>query len=126
MNKQRGGSILSHRQTVESLQAEDIMKDKIVALLKREDKLGQLAITTAIVRLYARQTVDERLDSQTKHTNSKGFSAAHCVSGSYMARYALGASRNIPSGISVASWDVEVEKLKRGERTNIRLIGMNA
>lgn len=97
----------------------------IQALLAREDKVGQLAVTTAIVRLFERQTQGERLGG-TREQNGRGFNAfdgAHNGNGTYMAHYALGADRRNPDGVvSPEMWDKEVAKLKRGEKTPIRLI----
>jgi hypothetical protein len=99
------------------------MKDAIKALLMRDDKLGQLAVTTALVRLYARQTADEQAQGTTTHTNGRGFSAFDANNGTYMAQYALGATRQNPKGVvEPRDWDDHVVKLRNGEGTPIRLI----
>jgi hypothetical protein len=46
-------------------------KESIQALLLRSDK----AIEHALVRLYARQTLDEQASDDTKHRNGRGFTA---------------------------------------------------
>jgi len=97
----------------------------IRACLARNDKVGQLAITTAIVRLYEKQTADERQGGTREH-NGRGFNAfdgAANGNGTYMAHYALGADRRNPNGVvKPEEWDKEVEKLRRGQPTCIRLI----
>lgn len=99
------------------------MKNAIKALLSREDNVGALAVTTAIVRLYARQTNDEQNRGTTVEHNGRGFNAFHAKDGTYMAHYALGAKYGAPKGVvSPEQWDMEVAKLKRGEKTAIRLI----
>lgn len=99
------------------------MKDAIKALLLRSDHIGAIAITTAIVRLYARQTGDEQNRGTTVEQNGRGFNAFHAKDGTYMAQYALGATRYCPKGvITTAQWDNEVAKLKRGEKSPIRII----
>ena len=52
-------------------------------LLARND----LAVERAILAIYARQTADEKATSDTRHTNARGFSAAHASRGSYYARW---------------------------------------
>lgn len=99
------------------------MKDAIKALLSREDSTGAIAVTTAIVRLYARQTSDEQSRGTTVEQNGRGFNAFHAKDGTYMAQYALGATRFLPKGVVTPEmWDNEVAKLKRGEATPIRII----
>jgi len=60
-------------------------KDKVIALLES----NQNAVEKAMVVLYDRQTRDEQLSSNTKHTNGRGFSGAHCIRGSYYARWVI-------------------------------------
>jgi hypothetical protein len=99
------------------------MKDAIKALLSRTDTTGAIAVTTAIVRLYARQTSDEQSRGTTVEQNGRGFNAFHAKDGSYMACYALGATRFCPKGVvTPEGWDKEVAKLKRGEKSPIRII----
>ncbi len=99
------------------------MKDAIKALLMRDDVIGRLALTTALIRLYARQTSDEQASGTTRVRNGRGFSAFHDKQGTYMAQYCLGATRQFPKGmITPDQWDTEVEKLKRNESTPIRLL----
>lgn len=99
------------------------MKDAIKSILMRDDIIGRLALSTALVRLYARQTSDEQASGTTRVRNGRGFSAFHDKQGTYMAQYVLGATRQFPHGvITPDQWDAEVEKLKRGESTPIRLL----
>lgn len=99
------------------------MKETIKALLTREDKMGQIAVTTALVRLYQRQTADEQASGTTSHHNGMGFSAFDAGNGTYMARYALGSTtRNPNGGIDPTQWDTELLKLESGQATPIRLI----
>lgn len=99
------------------------MKDAIKALLSRDDTTGAIAVTTAIVRLYARQTSDEQSRGTTVEQNGRGFNAFHAKDGTYMAQYALGATRFCPKGVvTPEGWDNEVAKLKRGEKSPIRII----
>lgn len=48
-----------------------------------------LAVERALVALYDRQTQDEKRDSDTRHDNQRGFSAAHASTGSYFARLVM-------------------------------------
>lgn len=99
------------------------MKDAIKALLMRDDVVGRLALSTALVRLYARQTSDEQQSGTTRVRNGRGFSAFHDKQGTYMAQYVLGATRQFPKGmITPDQWDAEVEKLKANKSTPIRLL----
>jgi hypothetical protein len=99
------------------------MKDAIKALLMRDDVVGRLALSTALVRLYARQTCDEQDSGTTRVRNGRGFSAFHDKQGTYMAQYVLGATRQFPKGvITPDQWDAEVEKLKSNQSTPIRLL----
>jgi hypothetical protein len=83
----------------------------------------QFLLTTAMVRLLARQTQDERNDGTARHTNGEGFSGRTAPRGTYYAHYALGATKYSKRGVvSPEKWDMEVAKLLRGERTSIRLI----
>lgn len=97
------------------------MREQIKSLLNRQDKLGQLAVTTAIVRIYARQTLDERSSSATKEHNGKGFNSSDARLGTYFARYALGASGRIPA-LDPSYWDNEVKRRKAGMLSPIRLL----
>ena len=47
------------------------------------------AVERAMVVLFERQTSDEKATSDTRHTNSRGFSVAHASKGSYYARWVL-------------------------------------
>lgn len=58
---------------------------RIVALLEA----SQLAVERALVALYDRQTQDEKRDSDTRHDNKRGFSAAHAATCSYFARLVM-------------------------------------
>lgn len=48
------------------------------------------AVERAMLRLYERQTRDERYTSASKHHNTRGFSAAFASRGSYYARWVMG------------------------------------
>jgi len=83
----------------------------------------QMLITTAMVRLLARQTQDERSEGTARHTNGEGFSGRTAPKGTYYAHYALGATKYQKRGVfSPEKWDMEVGKLLRGEFTPLRLI----
>lgn len=56
-------------------------------------RTNNTAVERAIVAIYDRQTADEKAVSDTKHTNSRGFSAAHAKRGSYYARWIRGGRR---------------------------------
>ncbi len=60
-------------------------EERIVALLES----SPLAVERALVALYDRQTQDEKRDSDTRHDNQRGFSAAHAATCSYFARLVL-------------------------------------
>lgn len=45
------------------------------------------AVERALVAIYERQTADEKATSDTRHNNSRGFSACHAKRGSYYARW---------------------------------------
>lgn len=64
-------------------------KERIGRLLRCNDR----AVERAVCALYARQTHDERSSDVTRHTNSRGFTAAHASRGSYYARWVLGGRR---------------------------------
>ena len=99
------------------------MKDVIKSILLRDDIVGRRALSTALVRLYARQTNEEQESGTTHLRNGKGFSAFHSKQGTYLAQYVLGANINAPTGvINPSQWDEEIKKLIRNERTSIRLI----
>ncbi len=65
-------------------------RESIRALLQRSNK----AVERAMVVLHERQTSDEKAASVTRHTNQRGFSAAHAHRGSYYARWVL-SGRNL-------------------------------
>lgn len=48
------------------------------------------AVERAMLRLYDRQTEDEKSTSHTRHDNARGFSSAFASRGSYYARWVLG------------------------------------
>jgi hypothetical protein len=60
-------------------------KNSIANILRTRDE----AVDRAMVVLYQRQTQDERIASDTRHSNQRGFSAAHAKLGSYYARWVL-------------------------------------
>ena len=57
-------------------------KASILALLARSNK----AVETGILRLFERQTLDERESEDTKHLNKKGFSYANAEDGCRMGK----------------------------------------
>ncbi len=63
----------------------EAMEGKIVALLDRSDR----AVEQAIVRIYDRQTRDEKQVEATTHLNGIGFQACDARRGSYWARLIL-------------------------------------
>jgi hypothetical protein len=64
-------------------------KEKILDLLERNPK----AVERAIVRIYERQTEDEKAGQNTKHLNGMGFSGAHAAQGTYYAKWVLSGRR---------------------------------
>ena len=52
------------------------------------------AVQSALVCLYKRQTDDEKVSQDTKHTNGVGFSGAHAKQGTYLAKWVL-SNRNL-------------------------------
>ena len=60
-------------------------RDEIVSLLKRNDR----AVEAAMCALYRRQTIDERVDADTRHSNRRGFTVAHAKKGTYYAKWVL-------------------------------------
>ncbi len=62
------------------------MTATIVALLKRSDK----AVEQAILRIYDRQTKEEKQIEATTHHNGIGFQACDARRGTYWARLILG------------------------------------
>lgn len=64
-------------------------KERIAHLLRTSDR----AVERAMVAIYDRQTQDEKQVSDTRHTNRRGFTAAHAKRGSYFARWVLGGRR---------------------------------
>jgi hypothetical protein len=62
---------------------------RIAVLLRTNDN----AVERAIVRLYKRQTLDERRDTTTRHLNRIGFSASDAKRGSRFARWVLQGKR---------------------------------
>ena len=60
-------------------------KHTIRAILDTNDK----AVERAIVRLYDRQTRDEKTDESTKHHNNLGFNHGDAKKGTYYARWVL-------------------------------------
>lgn len=84
------------------------------SLLNRKDKIGTLAVTTAIVRVFENQTKEERDNSITIERNNKGFNAIDAKLGTYLALYAL-------NGVSPENWDIEVKKKKSKINSPIRV-----
>lgn len=105
--------------------ADQATVNTIIESLNRRDEVGAIAVTTAIVKLYERQTSDEKNRGNTIEHNGRGFKAyaGHDTNGSYYARYALGATRQNPKGvISPDKWDEEVALFRAGKPSKIRLI----
>lgn len=67
----------------------DAMTKRIVELLGRSDE----AVELAIVRIYDRQTQDEKRTESTNHLNGIGFQACDARRGTYWARLILGGRR---------------------------------
>lgn len=63
----------------------DARCEEIATLLSRSDK----AVETAIVRIYDRQTRDEKSANETVHHNGIGFQACDAKRGGYWARLIL-------------------------------------
>lgn len=64
-------------------------RESISELLRTNDR----AVERAMVAIYDRQTADEKSSSDTRHSNSIGFSGAHASKGSYYARWVLSGRR---------------------------------
>ena len=60
-------------------------KEKIQALIRT----NPTAVERAIVAIYNRQTSDEKVTSNTRHTNHRGFRSNHAPRGSHYARWVL-------------------------------------
>lgn len=60
-------------------------KEKIQSLIQN----NPIAVERAIVAIYNRQTSDEKVTSNTRHTNHRGFRSNHAPRGSYYARWVL-------------------------------------
>lgn len=60
-------------------------KEEIIHLLLTNDK----ALGRALVMLNKRQTEDEQRSEETRHSNQRGFNAAHAKRGTCMARFYL-------------------------------------
>ena len=78
-------------------------KEEIARLIEKND----FAVEKAMLALYRRQTSDEQSSESTKHSNKKGFSAAHARRGSYYARWVQGGrrltGRHLDNARSIAS-----------------------
>ena len=62
-----------------------VTKQSIIDLLRVNDR----AVARALVVLNNRQTADEQASETTRHTNGRGFNAAHAKRGTGMARFYL-------------------------------------
>jgi hypothetical protein len=51
------------------------------------------AVDRAIVAIYHRQTLDEQLESDTKHSNGVGFSGSDARVGTYFAKWILSGNK---------------------------------
>lgn len=63
------------------------MKQKIIAVLRRNDHVGMHAVGRALVRLYDRQTSDEKATESTQHKNYRGFTKGDGPRGVGMAKF---------------------------------------
>jgi hypothetical protein len=80
---------------------------QIVELLNTNDR----AVERAIIVLHQRQTLDEQVERQTKHTNHIGFRQNHAPRLSYYARLLRMGNHLYPSQLSVArKWVVMYRK----------------
>jgi hypothetical protein len=64
-------------------------REDFIRLITREDEVGMHAIGRALVHLFNRQTDDEKVASDTKHHNARGFTPADAKRGSITAKYYL-------------------------------------
>ncbi len=62
-----------------------VSKEQIVRALRDNDR----ALYKALVLLNSRQTADEQASEETKHSNGRGFNAAHAKRGTSMANFFL-------------------------------------
>ena len=75
------------RRTREQVAQDRALEDRIVAVLSRRDEVGMHAVGRALVCLLARQTQDERLSLETRHSNQRGFTQGDAVKGQKHAEY---------------------------------------
>lgn len=69
----------------ESIVTRESFMSMLIASRERQKKV----VGRALVALYKRQTEDEKTSLQTKHDNSRGFSAPDAKSGTLCAKYFL-------------------------------------
>lgn len=99
------------------------MREVVERYLRREDSVGALMVTTAMVRLYSWQTAAEKEQTNTHQRNSAGFSSADAKLGSFLARMALGATAACPYGVvTPEQWDIELVRSMKGKQTPIRIL----
>lgn len=82
-------------------------KSDIIDLLMRDDR----AVARALLVLNDRQTSDERIAESTKHSNNRGFNAAHAKRGTSMANFYL--RNGFLTSKQLAWWRVEVRGVPR-------------
>lgn len=83
----------------------------IVNTLNRTDRVGQRAVTMAIIRLYERQTADEQQARDARHQNGRGFSAFDAKTGTYMAKWALNGAKNGRPRLLTGRWLHKARKM---------------
>jgi len=64
-----------------------LTKEKIQAVLLREDEIGMHAVGRALLVLLRNQTRDEKRDQDTKYRNDTGFTPSDAQRGTSMAYY---------------------------------------
>lgn len=90
-------------------------KNEIIQLLLTNDR----ALGRALVMLNKRQTEDEQRSEETKHSNQRGFNAAHAKRGTSMANFYLRAGFLTPK--QMAWWRAPAR-----EGSNVPRIGIYA
>lgn len=64
--------------------AKEWTKDRVRALLMRDDAVGWVAVERALVRLYERQTYAEQSSGDTKELNGVGFAGCDAQTGTWL------------------------------------------
>lgn len=65
------------------------MEARIVSVLQRDHPAARIAVGKALALLLARQTTDEKLSKETKHTNQRGFNQPDAWKGQQHAEHFL-------------------------------------